>query len=872
MIHKKSILLLFFCIFSIVCFSQTGPSKNSYVKINKVTDAFSFSLPNNQLVMIVDSNYFVRLTEAATSVMTVATTTHRKIPNQVGPTGSTGPTGPTGAIGVTGVTGITGPTGLTGATGATGTTGNTGQTGITGVTGPTGLQGITGNTGLNGITGVTGIQGNTGITGSTGVTGSNGVTGITGATGSNGITGSTGATGANGVTGVTGSNGSTGATGVTGVTGITGSTGVTGATGSNGSNGATGTGTTGATGSTGVTGATGATGSNGSNGATGATGATGLLTSGVTGAVAFNNGAGWVGTMPNGNVNGVLTNDGSGILSYVSYFNSAQEYNSILVIRPNKLDTLIPSASIDLISTDTNKFHYGSYLIVFTGNYAPTVNLARNGCTWYYYQGAIVSKTTSGAMFDYSTTATYTSNINVLGRGSFYHTTNTGQVFTLKGNANSSLYVTIEFDVASTTHSGCILINNAYGAWTYQLINITGNLCTSSGGSAIESYSTESTNHPLNINVGRVTSTAAHAISITYNNNVTITSNFVSTSVGNGVYVAQCNNINCFITSCSSYNIAGRVNIVGECSSITNSGTTTFSGLCSNLTNTGKITGGNFVAVTQTAGFSDITSFALYANQYGTTAFNISGGTAILRGVLFYYEFAGGAESYISGTAKVVIEADVFDNHDSYVNHLSNWLTISGGICEFRGHLSMSATPINRSIVKSGGTLIFNGASLIKQNAYQQFINCQSAQNICIYSGGVNTNGIAGDLLSAKKEKDSLVITAVTQPTTIILKGSSGDETFTSTVNTSKVAIAADLVNLITASGTVYATATDNLNGSFNIEAKTGGVTYVSTFGRHANGYLNNLVNISDYYLRVNSFAITDLTGGDLIENSNITY
>ena len=170
-----------------------------------------------------------------------------------------------------------------------------------------------------------------------------------------------------------------------------------------------------------------------------------------------------------------------------------------------------------------------------------------------------------------------------------------------------------------------------------------------------------------------------------------------------------------------------------------------------------------------------------------------------------------------------------------------------------------------------------DGGKLFKSTNYRQLIYCPTTpQNIMIYSKGAIDNGTTGELLGAKKDRDSLIVYSVAQPTSIILKGSGGDETFTSTVVTNKIDIAADLVSKINASTTVYAIAIDNLDGSFITEAKTAGVSYVNAYGRGVSwnntNYLQGMVNLTTVPLRLNSFAITDIVGGPIIEDSDVTY
>lgn len=126
-----------------------------------------------------------------------------------GPTGTTGATGSTGTNGADGATGPTGLTGNTGPAGADGANGTTGPAGADGPTGPTGAQGVTGATGADGITGPTGLSG------AQGTTGADGTQGATGPTGSQGPTGADGAQNAWALLGNSGTNSATNFIGTT---------------------------------------------------------------------------------------------------------------------------------------------------------------------------------------------------------------------------------------------------------------------------------------------------------------------------------------------------------------------------------------------------------------------------------------------------------------------------------------------------------------------------------------------------------------------------------------------------------------------------------------------------------------------------------
>jgi len=192
----------------------------------------------------------------------------------------------------------------------------------------------------------------------------------------------------------------------------------------------------------------------------------------------------------------------------------------------------------------------------------------------------------------------------------------------------------------------------------------------------------------------------------------------------------------------------------------------------------------------------------------------------------------------------------------------------SGGTVEIFKSINCiaSTSGYNYFYQKTGGELILNGATLTKNTGYTQFINCPtSTQTIKVYSGGVTTNGTVGDLLSAKKEKDSLIVTAVAI-TTIKLKTTGGvdttiTETDIATYNTTAL-MAQRIASLINSSSTIYAVATYASGATLNIEARTAGTIY---------GY-SGLINMTATKLRLNTYAITDLVGGSIIEDSDVTY
>ena len=536
-------------------------------------------------------------------------------------------------------------------------------------------------------------------------------------------------------------------------------------------------------------------------------------------------------------------------------------YNKILAIRPNKPDTSF--ANINLIA-NTTLFPKGTYFHIYKGSYTATVNIARDSCVQYYDAGAIVTKTTSGAMFNCNG---FTNPIRILGMGNFIKTTNFGAIF----NSNVlSVEGTIEFDNMISTSGQCFYIRTYVNGF----FSIKGNYCASSADYAIY-FADDVGTAKMDINIKKIISTANYAFYSFYNTSLKITSEYIS-GVNYGVYLVE--GYGAYVQDfdilfCSGYYISTtlKLNIKGVCNGLTAVGGTINGG--SDFTVRGQLTvsGGivscirecsYFGVTTVTGGELNITSITTgrYPNDPSFYLWNVSGGK--LRLNCDYVRDYGAYTNYgtinLSSTGTVIINGTLTDK--------TGIITQTGGTLIINGVIKNPNVGDNFSISKTGGTLILNGATLIKPNNYFEFINCpSSAQNIMVYSGGVTTNGTTGDLLSAKSRKDSVKVTAVATTTIVLNDGSGGAETFTETdvvtYNTVDL-MAARMASLINASGTLAITATYVSGNTFNIESDVAGTNYTQS----------GLINLTNTQLRLNSFAITDLTGGTIIEDSDVTY
>ncbi len=613
-----------------------------------------------------------------------------------------------------------------------------------------------------------------------------------------------------------------------------------------------------------------------------------------------------------GALNEVLKTDGAGNVSWGTGGGGGADtsYAHILIHRPNELDTLIPATAIDLVA-NTTLFPKGSYFHFYKGSYISTVNLARDSCVYYFDKGAIVSTNTEGTIFDFTTIALTSQNpINILGYGSFFYNVgnNDENGFFKIASYAARMNINIEFDVAGITEiqnkGSTIDIRNYDNVTNNKKVNIKGNeiytlgYCyPSNNGNAIriESYylSYLASTMPTNIEVKKIHSTSGSALFIYANINVTVTSDDIHTD-GAGWYQPDDKALTikyasavCSITNCGSTyinnNYGGDVVLYGGYNTIENHGSnfTSLYGDCGTLTSDGYFQGGYVRTINISGGYADVRMLSVSANYTDRTSFQCSAGTLKLNGQAFDLHNSGYApHSSISGTGKVIMNGcDIKLFGDNYCSdaygYTDGFINLSGsGLLELRNcHMEIlnSGVPICKNYVpaiqKTGAsTLILSSCSFHKFSPYQEFINCPTTRDsIMIYTGGVTTNGITGDLLSAKARKDSLIVSSVAITSITLNDGSGGDETFTETdiitYNTVEL-MAARMVALINASGTLAITAVYTTGASFTTEADVAGTNYADP----------SSTNLYAIKLRMNSKAIIDITGGAIIENPNVIY
>jgi hypothetical protein len=573
-------------------------------------------------------------------------------------------------------------------------------------------------------------------------------------------------------------------------------------------------------------------------------------------------------------INKLASWDSQGVLndSIVPYNISDTLYNKIVAIRPNNHDTSF--SDIDLIA-NTTLFKGRTSFEVYPGNYTTSVNLVRDSCSLYFHSGATITKTTVGAIFDYSA---ITSGCDILGHGTFIATTNCQNIAYCVSPNLIDYKLIFEADSVVSTNKGLFLNST-------NMLKIKIGTCIISGGNALQLYGG---NLNADVNISKLVVTGGIALEL--GKLVTGTTNCTF----NGTYVNS--------TTYGFYNNAGNVLNI-NCPYI--NGTT--------------------AAVYNYASGAGIATINIHGSVYGKT--NVTGGY-VYGGQHYYIDISGGSINasslYLSsllfrltqtgGTSNIYINAvtwyprinisagvsNIFiDNYTQGVVEAQNQFTVSStgklylkgywyGQARYGTALETSYYPIVQTggyidatnlimemphktfyqafVNKTGGVFKCNNSTFIVKGGYAEAFYCSStSQDLHIYSGGVTTNTAIGTFLSAKSRKDSLKVGAVAITTIILNDGSGGAETFTetdvATYNTTAL-MAQRMASLINASGTLDITATYVSGATFNIEADVAGVNYTQS----------GLVNLTNYTLRPNRELIDDLVGGTIIEDSDISF
>jgi hypothetical protein len=528
----------------------------------------------------------------------------------------------------------------------------------------------------------------------------------------------------------------------------------------------------------------------------------------------------------------------------------------------------------------------GDTIFVYPGSYTVTTTdtngLAKSGVNWFFYPGAILTKTTNGWMFSLSGLV---SACNVYGKGAFYKTGGTlgihwagddgaaialdfifeadyvqqsvvAATFSVWNNVANLARYNIRYGVASGTHLLYVAYQSNLEVDTHTLKCTAGSAIKFNSGSTyikvnghlLQSTTTDGVGTMYNIINGLFNVTRCIGTTYGYGTNggsvdITVngyTSGIAMTSGGNFNHNGTCGYL---------YNTAGNFKggIVGYAT--VNNGTASYKA-DGNTNANHTIAGGVANIELPYHGYSFYLNATagktiLWGNGYNVFTIGariIAGGTVILNGDLEYggTDYLGNRDVFTLNSGKLVING-----------RIKNLLTTQAtGTC----------------VTYNGGTLVVNAGVLLTSNTEVPPIIVGGAnRNIKVLAGGLSTNRIT-DLLSAKKQKAKQTVQAISSTSIQLNDGVGGWEVFTVsdtvTYNT-QAKIAQQMAVLINASGTLNITASQDTPGTdayFYVESDVAGTPFTT----------QTVVNLTNAVIRENSYALTNTTGGVIIEDADV--
>ena len=552
--------------------------------------------------------------------------------------------------------------------------------------------------------------------------------------------------------------------------------------------------------------------------------------------------------------------------------------------------TTLELASADAVSGDTIYVNPGTYAVTTTA----TNGLFKDGVNWMFAPKAAVSKSTAGDMFN-DTGATLGGSI--YGNGVFTTSGSAGLVF---NNAVASLLLLYTIEAHSATSSSnsvfktsgasfnfkvpyctstagfCLLMaqsnlgavsinvdcikwrstaNSVFGyTWWYTtLLNVRGNVLESTVGAAINSINS---NNRIVLDVNEI-------IGVTYG---------ISQGDGGSVFMS----LNCsYITGI--YCVGSRVNLNGFCGNINinGSGSSLVGGECEYIT----VNGGyvktlqvylvdSAPLVTVTGGTLDIEFSRL---GYGIT-FNVTGGIMNILSSVTAGQMSDFSGRVINGGEVNVYSKFIHGGSPDYPSF--DIFTLQAGtlrlLAPIQNNFNVGSSNYSaHGVVWSGGKLIVDRCAINIADTIALPIQATTAGlNLKVLSGGLSTNVTAdGGVLPGKKMKYKFTISAIAATGINILIPLSYNisESNTGVYNT-KALLAQRMAALINGSPflNVAVIATQDTPGTdeyFYIETLTSGPVFS----------YNTAVNFSAINIqRWNSYAITNITGGSILENSNV--
>jgi hypothetical protein len=532
----------------------------------------------------------------------------------------------------------------------------------------------------------------------------------------------------------------------------------------------------------------------------------------------------------------------------------------------------------------------GDVIHVFQGTYALTTTssagIAKDGISYYFEPGCIINKATSGSIFNITG---FTTGFNVFGYGTFNKTTTVGPILTSVTNAFDFSFEAL--DISSTIDKCFSLSLNAKTA------TIKFRHAISSAGTVFTFPGVYFNGDNYDITATSITSTSTNAIVFSQGiGRINLKADLVrsTTSVAiSGVYYTIANfNINYCLGVTYGYSILNgtTATITGYTTGINNSTVlsgTTFNGFAVNLLNTGIFYGGTIYTPTINGGAATFTWHGDYVNTltvsagiaYVTAAHNnsysapvnVTGGKLYLTGNINggvnnnYSTFTvNGANAELIFNGNYMFASGNKYQTPVYAFHLINGILRLTGNVENKIVNSSLAT----CVLYQSGSLILDGVSLRTINPeVPPIIVSTGARNLRTYAGGMTTNRTEnGGTYAAKRKKYKYTVNAVASTSITLNDGSGGNEVFTETntaVYNTTALLAQRMAALINASATLDITATQDTPGTdtyFYTTADVAGIPFTTPA----------LTNLTELGIRENSYLLTELIGGTIIENSNI--
>lgn len=526
----------------------------------------------------------------------------------------------------------------------------------------------------------------------------------------------------------------------------------------------------------------------------------------------------------------------------------------------------------------------GDLVVVYPGSYTVTTSdpsgLSLGGINWYFYSGAIVTKSTTNTMFVNSTF----SPSNVYGYGSFnvaaVHLNNS--VFSnssitgvfeadsittasldppifITTNTSNTVHITVRKHITSTLgHAIAINAGNA----VLNLNNVSSpRSCIAQFNNVAQAYSTI-------VNANHLNSTNTNFVVVNAES-IHLTANRIS---GGSFGFSSAGNFGTAVLSVAEMNSI----------QVDRSQKVTFNGFCTMLHvlhTFSSVIGSTFGGLNMTAGYVDITMDNPTITESVTAT--VQEGMARLHMKKF-----GSRQGAVVVTGGEVVITGPSNTRQSVFSD-TNLSSIVGGILRFRGDF-VFATAVRDLILLSGsvvdlgdsrfvfeaantpslrnnlinnqsGRIVTNGATFVMTdvNAWPYRSSIAAGRSHKILSSGLNSNKVSS-VLAARSYQERITIDSGQTSASVRINGANQVEPGPLA---NDVAVAASLTNIINLDAGISVTATHVPGNTF----------FIITSDIPGNDVTTNLhVNCSFVVIEENSHALNNTTGGVEIFNTDV--